>query len=275
MDFIFARLLPYTTVAIFLAGVCWRLAEWTRTPVPFHLTLFPVPKNLPGKIRIFVAEFFFCPTLFRQDKKLWFLTLLFHISLAMVITGHFFGIYFLREQFTLIGMTMDTSRLTSQYLGGATGLVMTASLMGLVYRRITVPYLKKLSEPDNYFSLFLVLAIVLSGMFMYLPGFRVDLPSVRSYAGGLFAPGSISVPDNKPFVVHFVLAGILLIYFPFSRMFHAAGFFVIRAMLVETPPEYPTPPGIKQRSAFATKKVSPDIPVSRGRHAGDNGGEAA
>ncbi len=271
MNYIFACLLPYTMAAIFMSGVCLRLAEWVRTPVPFHLTLFPVPKNLPGKVRVFAVEFFFCPALFRQDKKLWFLTLLFHISLAMAIIGHFLGIYFLREQFALIGFKLEASRLISQYSGGATGLVMTASLMGLIYRRITVKYIKKLSEPDNYFSLFLILAIAISGMLMYLPGFKVDLPSVRSFASGLFTPGSVSVPENKPFIVHFVLVGVLLIYFPFSRMFHAAGFFVIRAMLVETPPEYPTQQGLRQRSAFALKKVYPDIPVSR-KQAGKLGG---
>jgi nitrate reductase gamma subunit len=263
MDFVFARLFSYVTAAIFVAGVTWRLAEWIRIPVPFHLTLFPVPKSLPGKIRLFVAEFLFGRTLYQRDRILWILTILFHVSLAMVLAGHLIGIYFLREQFTLIGLSAEASRTASLYLGGVTGLVMTGSLAGLIYRRVAMPDIKRLSEADNYISLFLILAIALSGMVMYLPGFQADLPAIRSFAGGLFSVGPLSVPHNNPFVVHFVLAGLLLLYFPFSRMLHAASFFVIRAMLVETPPEYPTPPGIKQRSAFAIKKVSPDIPVSR------------
>jgi nitrate reductase gamma subunit len=273
MEFIFARLLPYMVVAIFLAGVGRRITVWIRTPVPFHLTLFPVPKDVTGKIRIMASELFFCRTLYQHDKKLWLLTMLFHTALALVFVGHILGIYFLREQFVFMGLTAEASRLTSQFLGGATGLVMMVSLAGLLYRRVAVRDIKRLSEPENYFSLLLILAIALSGIIMYLPGFQVNLPSVRSYMGGLVMPGPLAVPHNMAFVTHFALAGILLIYFPFSRMLHSAGFFVIRTMLVESPPEYPTPPGIRQRSTFATKKVSPDIPVSRKR-VGEHGGDA-
>ncbi len=271
MEHVFARLLPYMSVAIFLAGVGWKLAHWMRTPVPFHLTLFPVPKDLSGKIKVIASEFFFCRTLYRHDKGLWLPTVIFHASLAMILAGHLLGIYFLREQFVLVGMTPEASRLTSQTLGGAAGGLMTGSLALLIYRRGAAPDMSRLSDSGSYFSLFLVLSIALSGITMYLPGFHADLPSVRSYLGGLFRPGPLSVPRNIPFVIHLTLAGVLLFYFPFSRMLHSMGFFIIRMMLVETPPEYPTPHGLRQRSPFATKKVSPDIPVSR-KQAGEQGG---
>jgi nitrate reductase gamma subunit len=242
-------------------------------PVPFHLTLFPVPKNITGKIGVIASEFFFCGTLYRHDKRLWLLTLLFHVALVMVLVGHFLGIYFLREQFVFMGLSPQLSRLLSHILGVVTGVVMAVSLAGLICRRITAPNIKRLSEPENYFSLLLVLAIALSGMIMYLPGFQVDIPSVRSYMGGLLVSGPISIPHNSLFVIHFALACVLLIYFPFSGMFHSVGFFVIRTMLVEAPPEYPTPPGTRRRSTFEAKKVSPDIPVSR-KQVGEHGGKA-
>ncbi len=273
MELVFARLLPCMSIAVFLVGVGWRLVRWMRTPVPFHLTLFPVPQDVIGKIKFLGAEIFSSRTLYKHDKKLWFPTVIFHASLVMILGGHLLGIYFLREQFVFVGMTPEASRLTSQALGGAAGFFMTGSLVLLICRRVTASNVKKLSDPDSYISLFLVMSIALSGMLMYFPGFHADLPSVRTYLGGLFKAGPLSVPHNVPFVIHLTLGAILLVHLPFSRMLHSIGFFVTRTMLFEKPPVYPTPPGLRQRSPFAAKKVTPDIPVPR-KHIGDERGTA-
>ncbi len=244
-----------------------------QAPVPFHLTLFPVPKSFPGKVNAVALEFLFSRTLYRQNKWLWLLSWFFHLSLALVLAGHALGIYFLRCQFSLVGVSVASSCTISRILGGTAGIIMTASLVGLLCRRIALPVARKLSEPENYFFLFLLLAVALSGILMYLPGYHVDLPSVRSYIVSLVTLSPVPLPHHKPFVVHFALVNIFLLYFPFSRMLHSVGFFVIRTMMVETPPVYPTPSNAVQRSAFATKKIMPDIPVPR-KPAADRGGEA-
>jgi nitrate reductase gamma subunit len=258
-------LLPYFAFATFLIGTTVRVVGWLRTPVPFHLTLFPVRKNRTGRAVSVATEFLLCRSLFREDKLLWLWVWLFHMTLVMVAAGHVLGITFLRDQFTLVGLNASASKLLSLILGGATGFIMTVSLCALLCRRIVNANVRRLSEPNNFFELLVLLAVALTGILMYVPGFHADLPAVKAFLAGIFRLQPIPIPHNSPFVIHFLLANLLLLYFPFSHLLHSSGFFVIRAMLVEAPPIYPTPVGNSPRSAFATKILQPDIPVSKSR----------
>lgn len=261
MAFFADRILPYIACGVFLTGTILRVARWLRISVPFQLTLFPAPSDTSGRIATVATEFLLCRSLYREDKFLWLWVWLFHISLVMVVAGHVLGIYFLRSQFTPVGLSVVTSRVLSSFLGGMTGIVMTISLSVLLSRRILNPEIRRLSQPDNYFELLLLSAIVLTGALMYFPGFHVDLKAVRAYMGGLLSLNPVPFPHSPPFIIHFMFVNMLLLYFPFSRLLHSAGFFVNRAMLVEAPPVYPTPARNAPRSDFATKKLHPDIPV--------------
>jgi nitrate reductase gamma subunit len=262
MAFFAGRILPYIACGVFLTGTILRVAGWLRIGVPFQLTLFPASGDTADRIATVVTEFLLCRSLYREDKLLWLWVWLFHLSLVTVVAGHVLGIYFLRSQFTPIGLSLVTSRLLSSFLGGMTGIVMMVSLSVLLSRRILNPEVRKLSQPENYFELLLLSAIVLSGVLMYLPGFHVDTQAVRAYMGGLISLNPVPFPHSLPFIIHFMLVNMLLLYFPFSRLLHSAGFFVNRAMLAEAPPVYPTPACNAPRSDFATGKIHPDIPVS-------------
>jgi nitrate reductase gamma subunit len=263
MEFFFGVFLPYTAFSIFLTGTILRVAGWLRTPVPFHLTLFPTPQNTAGKIKSVATEFLFSRSLYREDKFLWLSAWMFHLSLTLVLVGHVLGIYFMRGQFTLIGLCPHTSGRMSLILGLITGVIMTFAIGGLIYRRLVNYEVKRLSAPSNYFELLLLLTVVLSGVLMYLPGLGVDLRPVRAYMGGLIGMHPVLLPRSVTFFVHFSLVNILMLYFPFSSFMHSAGFFAIRSMLLEAPPAYPTTSGTVERSVFATRRLSPDIPVPR------------
>lgn len=274
MESFVGQVLPYMAAGVFLTGTGVRVVKWLRTPVPFHLTLFPVPESTLGKVKSLAVEFFLCKSLYRHGKNLWLLTWFFHLSLAMVLAGHIFGIYFLRCQFSLVGFSVASSCTISRILGGSAGIIMVATLGGMLCRRIFLPMVRKLSEPENFLLLLLLMAVAMSGILMYLPGYHVDLPSVRSYIGSLVRFSPIPLPHNRLFVFHLALVSLFLVCFPFSRMLHSIGFFVIRTMLVEAPPVYPTPLNACQRSTFATKKISPDIPVPQKTAVVGRGGEA-
>jgi|AMWB02.1.fsa_nt_gi nitrate reductase gamma subunit len=253
MEFLLGVLLPYTACAVFIFGTVMKIAGWLKKPVPFHITLFPAPRNTTGKVMAFAGEFFFCRCLFRENKALWLQVWLFHLSLALVIAGHVVGIYCLRDQFTLVGVSPETSRFLSQLLGGLAGGVLVLSLDALLIGRIVDPVVRKLSVAGDFFSLLLLLALAVSGIMMHLPGFQADLPAVRAYMSDLIMFRSAALPDSATFVIHFLLVNILLLYFPFSRLFHSVGFFVNRAMLTENPPTYPTAAGATPRSSFASR----------------------
>jgi nitrate reductase gamma subunit len=262
MGIVFGMVLPYVAFSVFLGGTLLRISGWVAIPVPFHLTLFPVAKDKAGKVWEVMAEFLLCRTLYRGDTLLWLPVCIFHYSLLMVMCGHLLGICFLRDQFVLLGLRPESSRNLSVILGGVTGTMMALSLFALLCRRIFRIDVRRLSSPDSYVDLVLILSITLTGMLMYLPGFHVELRDVRAYMAGLLLFDPVPLPQSPVFITHFLLVNLLMLYFPFSRMLHSAGFFVNRLMLAEAPPVYPTPGHSAPRSDFAIRKTHPDIPFS-------------
>jgi nitrate reductase gamma subunit len=115
--------------------------------------------------------------------------------------------------------------------------------------------LRELSEPLTWFDLSLLLVVALSGLCMYLPGYHVKLPLVKAYMESLLTFQPTSLPPFTLFKIHFLLVNFLLLYFPFSQLIHSAGFFVNRAMLVESSPVFPTPAKKRLRSRFAEQRT--------------------
>jgi len=241
MLFFIGQVFPYIAAGVFIVGMAWRIGTWLKAPVPFQLTLFPAPSSTAGQVAAVGEELLLFKSLRRGDKGLWLWAWLMHVSLAMIIGGHIVGIYFLTQQFTMIGLTpADSSRL-SALLGIIAGGVFFVSLLVLLYRRTAIPEVKRLSDPADYFDIMLLLAIVVSGMHMRVTSIEVDLPAIRTYLGALLAFRPIPIPHEWVFVSHYFLINVLLLYFPFSKLIHLAGFIVNRAILVEAPPVYPTP----------------------------------
>lgn len=259
MLYFVGQVLPYIAGSIFLIGMVCRVAKWLKAPVPFQLTLFPAPKDGSARMMAIGQEMILFKSLYNNDKRLWLWAWLLHVSLALVIGGHVVGIYYLMNQFTLIGFTPSASQALSSTLGTVAGLILMISLIVLFYRRISEPEVKRLSDPADYFDLLLILAVVITGNHMRLPAVHVDLPAIKAYLGGILTFSPISIPENAIFISHFILVNLLLMYFPFSKLIHLAGFFVNRAMLTEAAPVYPTPAGTLARSNFANNTISSSV----------------
>lgn len=243
MLFFLGQIFPYIAIILFLTGMTWRVLIWLKAPVPFQLTLFPAPQTFAGRVGAIGWEIVSFRSLWLGDPALWLWAWLMHGSLAFIIGGHIVGIYTLTRQFTLIGLSPAASSTWSAGFGIAAGILCFLSLMVLFYRRTAIAELKRLSDPVDYFDLLLLLAIVISGMHMRLTSLNIDLPAIRSYLAGILTLHPLPIPRTWIFVSHFTLVNILLLYFPFSKLVHAAGFVVNRAMVTEKPPVYPTPAG--------------------------------
>lgn len=240
MLFLISQVFPYMAAGVFLVGMTWRIITWLKTPVPFKLTLFPAPAATAGVILTVGRELTLFSSMRRSDKGLWLWAWLMHIGLLVVIGGHIVGISNLGLQFTAFGMTPTQSVGMSAFLGTSAGLLLLIALVVLFYRRIAIPQVKLLSSPSDYFELLLLLAIVVSGMHMRLTSLEVDLSSIRSYLVGLLTFNPTVIPLSWIFLSHYFLVNVLLIYFPFSKLVHLAGFFITRALMDSLPPSYPT-----------------------------------
>jgi nitrate reductase gamma subunit len=89
---------------------------------------------------------------------------------------------------------------------------------------------RQISSFEDYASIALVLAVVLTGDIMRF-GSQFDLNPVREYFKALFYLRSAPVPSDPWFLLHFFLAQLLIMYIPFSKFLHIPGIFYSKLLL--------------------------------------------
>ncbi len=234
--FIFVYL-PYLCTAILLLGMGMKAFIWLRTPVPLRIVTTPAPKSRLGVIWRLIGDLVWFPNLFKSDKLLWGAGLLFHLALWIVLLGHLR--YFLYPVPTWVKEI--------QTLGLYAGYMIPLPVAFLLARRLLLDRILYISILGDYFTLFLLLAITVSGILLQV-FFRTYVIDVKDMILGLihFQPRIHSV--HWLFVVHFLSVLTLLIYFPFSKLLHAGG-------LLISPTRY-------GRAIFEKRSVNPwDSPV--------------
>jgi nitrate reductase gamma subunit len=248
--------LPYAAIALFLLGVILRVVRWARAPVPFRITTtcgqqrslpwirnqeLESPSGTLGVIGRMALEVLAFRSLFRNTRArvgaggrvvhgdrrwLWLAAMAFHWSLLVVLTRHLR--FFLEPVpgFVLLVQGLDGFFQIGVPEMFLTTAFITLGLAYLTYRRFANPQVRGLSLLADYFPLFLLLAIVGSGILMRHFA-KTDVATIKELAVGLAtfhprAPASLS----GLFAVHLLLVSVLLAYFPFSKLLHAPGIFL-------------------------------------------------
>jgi [DsrC]-trisulfide reductase subunit M len=256
LAFLFGIVFPYAAIAAFLLGIIYRVVKWARSPVPFHIpTVAGQQKSLPwikssklesphttlGVIGRMALEVLFFRSLFRNtkmelkggpklaygsNKYLWLGAIIFHWSMLIIVLRHLRLFMEPIPSFVLALQGIDgffQVGLPGLYI---TDVLIVAALLFLLIRRLTDSRLRYLSLSTDYFPLFLILSIAVTGILMrYF--FRVDLIHVKELAIGLFTfhpviPRGIGIL----FYTHLFLVCALLTYFPFSKLLHMPGIFL-------------------------------------------------
>lgn len=259
LHFLFGIIIPYLAFVTFVGGFVYRVIKWGRSPVPFRIpTTCGQQKSLPwikqnkienptsalGVIVRMALEVFFFRSLFRNTKTelsegangsklsygsakwLWFGSLVFHWSFLIIIVRHlrFFlepVPYFVQLLDSVDGMLQIG--LPPIYLTDAFFLL---AVTFLLVRRFVIPQVKYISLPADYFPLFMILSIAISGILMrYF--YRIDIVAVKELAIGLAQLHPIlPVGIGAIFYVHLFLISTLFAYFPLSKLMHAGGIFL-------------------------------------------------
>ncbi|MBC8413865.1 MAG: sulfate reduction electron transfer complex DsrMKJOP subunit DsrM [Nitrospira sp.] len=255
MQMFFGVIVPYVSLAIFIVAGINKVVKWGRTPVPFQIpTTCGQQKSLPwikhspienpndtwGVVRRMALEVLLFRSLFRNlkteindgklsygsEKLLWLAGLAFHVSFFTVVLRH------LRFFITPVPAFINiTDSLDGFMQVGAphlllTGVILVAATAFLLYRRIGMAQIKHISLPADYFPLFLIIGIALSGIVMrYVT--KVDIVKVKELTMGLLS-FSFTVPSGigVVFFIHVFLISTLLAYFPFSKLMHLGGVFL-------------------------------------------------
>jgi nitrate reductase gamma subunit len=217
-------ILPPVTFVVFMAAMLNRLWTWKALPQP-GMTLFPTSTS--GTTAGVLKETLFFPSLFRSDRFLWAISWLFHVMLALIILGHVRVVVDFPWLWSALHIDADT---VSAVVGGAAGLMILLMLILLLGRRVVTTRVREISSPGDYFAVFLILAIVLTGNAMRFVG-HFDLAATRQYFASLMLLQWPAVPANGWFLAHLFLAQVLLIYIPFSKIMHFGGVFFTQAAI--------------------------------------------
>ncbi len=227
-EFIVGGIIPYLAVLTFVVGMAYRFKVWFRTPQPGKMTLFPAPQGSTAKAVL--AEALFFPSLFKGDKLLWSASWVFHATLVLVLVGHVRVFTGLADSIMLaVGMTkanIDKMSLTS---GGAAGVILLASAILLLARRLAFTRVREISGVGDFVALLLLLSIFATGDLLRF-GPHFDLAQTREWAWSLLRFSPV-VPHNPTFLLHAFLALLLIAYIPFSKVLHFGGIFFSQSVL--------------------------------------------
>ncbi|RJQ21085.1 MAG: menaquinol oxidoreductase [Nitrospiraceae bacterium] len=256
LQFFFGIVVPYAAMALFLLGVISRVVKWGRTPVPFRIpttcgqqqTLpwikqakFDNPSTGGGVIMRMILEVFLFRSLFSNTKFelkegpkvayssakwLWLGGLAFHWTFFVVLVRHL-------RLFTspVPGFLNGIEALDGFLQVGIpgvliSGVVLLAAATYLFLRRVFIPNVRYISLAADYFPLFLIMSVALTGILMrYFV--RADIVSIKRLTMGLvsFSP---SIPEGLSviFYIHLFLVSTLFAYIPFSKIMHLGGVFL-------------------------------------------------
>ena len=256
LDFLFGVIIPYAALAAFIAGIAGQVIKWARSPVPFHIpTVAGQQKSLPwikdsklespsttlGVIGRMLLEILFFRSLFRNTKAeiktgpklaygsskyLWLGAIVFHWSFLIIFLRHFRLFMEPIPSFVITLQNLDGFFQIGLPVLFITDALISAALLFLIFRRIFDSKIRYISLASDYFPLFLILSIAVTGILMrYFD--KVDIIKVKELAVSLFSfqpavPAGIGIM----FFIHLFLVSVLIAYMPFSKLLHMPGIFL-------------------------------------------------
>ena len=253
---LFGVVFPYLAMLAFIGGFVMKVLGWAKSPVPFRIpTTCGQANSLPwikqdkldnpsttgGVIVRMLLEVFLFRSLFRNTKAslhegpklvygsskwLWLFGILFHYSFLTIVLRH------MRLFTNPIPGFVHALEFGDGFLQvGAptlyqTDLVLLGAITFLFLRRVLLPQVRYISLANDFFPLFLIFGIGVTGVLMRYV-LRVDVVSIKQLTMGLvtFSP-SISGNIGAIFFVHLFLVCTLLAYFPLSKLMHMGGVFL-------------------------------------------------
>ena len=256
LDFLLGVIIPYISALLFILGFIWKILDWMKSPVPFRIPTtsgqakslewvkkdeLESPSGFLGVFGRMSMEVLFFRSLFRNTKAemapgpslaygsskwLWMAGMLFHWTLLIIVLRHYRFFLTPVPGFVEILEKVDGFLQITFPTFYITDLLLVFAVTFLLFRRLISAQMRIISLSTDFFPLFLILAIALSGISMrYLD--KVDIVAVKFLIKGLLSfqfnhPGEI----GAIFYVHLFLVCVLMGYFPFSKLMHMGGIFL-------------------------------------------------
>lgn len=210
----FYTILFYVATFILVAGLAYRIYEYSRTPAPLKIPTTPAPTTQSGVVLRMTREVVLFESLFKSNKWIWVFGWMFHVGLLLVLLRH---VRYFQEP---VWFWVDIVQPFGMYASFA----MVIGLAGLWARRFLVDRVRYISTPSDHLMLALLIAIGLSGMMMTFVA-HTDIVALKAFALGLVVFDWQPLPADPILLVHLGLVALLMIIFPISKLLHAPGVF--------------------------------------------------
>ena len=313
LQVVFGIIIPYLALLTFLVGFVYKIVDWSRSAVPFRIpTTGGQQKSLPWikhsqldcpvtkwqVVARMALEILTFRSLFRNTRMrlkegsrisyqlesfLWVGALAFHYAFLAVLVRH---LRFFTEPVpflvTLVENVDSFFRIEVLYpnfyfgLPGVflSGLVLLAAVSYLFARRLFIRPVRYISLASDYFPLFLIFGIALTGILMrYF--IKIDVTAAKELTMGLVTLRP-TIPEGvgTVFYAHLFFVSVLLAYFPFSKLMHLGGIFLsptrnlttdTRAKRHVNPWNYPVPVHTYEEyeDEFREKMIEVGLPVDK------------
>lgn len=207
-------ILFWTATIVLVLGVANKIYVYAKIPAPLKIPTTPAPVTQQGVILRMLQEVFLFKSLFRADKLLWALGILFHYSMLLIVLRHF----------RYVVEPMGSFLSFIQPFGKYAGFLFIIGLLGLLLRRWIIDRVKYISSPSDSAMLLLLIGIGISGLFMSFVS-HTDIVMVKAFFIGLIRFDWQPLPTDFILLTHLGLVAILMLIFPISKLLHAPGIF--------------------------------------------------
>jgi len=204
----------YIATLLLVAGLAYKIFDYSRTPAPLKIPTTPAPTTQTGVVYRMAKEVVLFESLFKSNKWIWVFGWLFHFGLLLVLLRHLR--YFTEPVWFWVNIV--------QPFGKYASIMMVVGLIGLLARRFLVDRVRYISTPSDYLMLVLIIVIGASGMLMTFVA-HTDIVALKTFFMGLMYFDVQPVPQDPILLVHLALVALLMLIFPISKLLHAPGVF--------------------------------------------------
>ncbi len=204
----------YIATLLLVAGLVYKIFDYSRTPAPLKIPTTPAPTTQTGVVYRMAKEVVLFESLFKSNKWIWVFGWMFHFGLLLVLLRHLR--YFTEPVWFWVNII--------QPFGKYASLMMVIGLAGLLARRFLVDRVRYISTPSDYLMLVLLIVIGLSGIMMTFVA-HTDIVALKTFFMGLMYFDVQPVPQDPILLVHLALVALLMLIFPISKLLHAPGVF--------------------------------------------------
>lgn len=242
------NLICYASILIFVFGFIAKARKYATMPLHLRWELYPVAhekkrpyggsyfeglnwwrkpreKSLLRDLKYIGQELSFFREYFRRNRGFWYFVYPFHIGfyllvLWLVLLGY--GAILILSDLSIAAHSLSTWGRIIYFLtliAGVTGFIIGAiGTSGLILKRVIDKELRFYTTPVDYFSLLLVLAVFVSGLYAWY-FYDQTFSIIRDHIKSLFT-FSPPVNMNPATTTFLVLTSLFFAYMPFTRMMH-------------------------------------------------------